>query len=143
MDWPLSVVVSPFRSTSRMEGRGPHHHVEAARRWCSCNNLSPRSNPCAVFNLGTVTDKKNSSRDPEFPNSQSPKDTANTYASDLRSYFSQQTPRLSRGAERSFMHDLRSDQCSDSSLHNTFCSPFTTKELTTAISKLNFHCLRP
>jgi len=33
------------------------------------------------------------------------------------------------------MYDLRSDQCSDSSLYNTFCSPFTTKELTTAISK--------
>jgi len=35
------------------------------------------------------------------------------------------------------MNDLRSDQCSNSSLHNTFCSPFTTKELTTAISKLS------
>jgi len=35
-DWmvgPLGVVVSPFRPTSRIEG-GPHHHVEAARRWC-------------------------------------------------------------------------------------------------------------
>jgi len=31
----LVVVVSPFRPTSRKEGRGPHHHVEAARRWCS------------------------------------------------------------------------------------------------------------
>jgi len=44
---------------------------------------------------------------------------------------------LSRGADRSFMNDLRLDQCLDSSLHNTFCSPFTTKELTTAISKLS------
>jgi len=28
-------VVLPFRPTSRIEGRGPHHHVEAAKRWCS------------------------------------------------------------------------------------------------------------
>jgi len=36
------------------------------------------------------------------------------------------------------MNNLGSDQCLDSSLHhNTFCSTFTTKELTTAISKLS------
>jgi len=29
---PLGVVVSPFRPTSQIEGQGPHHHVEAARR---------------------------------------------------------------------------------------------------------------
>jgi len=28
----LGIVVSPFRPTSRIEGRRPHHHVEAARR---------------------------------------------------------------------------------------------------------------
>jgi len=32
---PLGVVVSQFRPTFRIEGRGPHHHVEAARCWCS------------------------------------------------------------------------------------------------------------
>jgi len=32
---PHGIVVSPFRPTSRIEGRGPHHHVEAARRWCN------------------------------------------------------------------------------------------------------------
>jgi len=31
----LGIVVSPFRPTSRIERRGPHYHVEAARRWCS------------------------------------------------------------------------------------------------------------
>jgi len=35
MAGPLGVVISPFRPTSRIEGRGPHHHVEAARRWCT------------------------------------------------------------------------------------------------------------
>jgi len=110
-----------------------------AETWqATCNTLSPRSNFCAVFNLlNTDAGKKGFSRDPEFPDSQSPKDTANIYAFYLRSHFSQQTPRLSRGTKRSFINDLRSDQCSDSTLYSTFCSPFTTKEFTTAISKLS------
>jgi len=42
------------------------------------------------------------------------------------------------------MNNLRSDRCSDSSLHNTFCCPFTNKELTPSyFQTLNFHCLRP
>jgi len=50
----------------------------------TCNNLSPCSYPRAVFNLlNTVVGKKGSSSDPEFPISQSPKNTANTYASYL------------------------------------------------------------
>jgi len=104
----------------------------------TCNNLFSRSNPCAIFNLlNTVAGKKGSSHDLEFPNSQFPKDTANIYASYLCLHLSQQTFRLPRGAERSFMNDLYLDQCSYSSLHNIFCSPFTTKKLTTAISKLS------
>jgi len=31
----LGEVVSSFRPIFRIEGRGPHHHVEVARRWCS------------------------------------------------------------------------------------------------------------
>jgi len=71
-----------------------------AETWqATCSNLSRRSNSRAVFNLlNTVAGKKGSSHDPEFPNFQSFKDTANIYASYLRSHFSQQTPRLSRGA---------------------------------------------
>jgi len=37
---PLGVVVSPFRPTFRIEGREPHHHVEAARRWCRTDSQS-------------------------------------------------------------------------------------------------------
>jgi len=36
---PLGVVVSQFRPTSQIEGRGPHHHVEAARRWCITSEI--------------------------------------------------------------------------------------------------------
>jgi len=61
-----------------------------AKTWqATCSNLSPRSNLCSLFNLiNFVAGKKGSSRDPEFPNSQFPIDTANTYASclSLRSY---------------------------------------------------------
>jgi len=28
------VVVSPFRPTSRIDGREQHYHVEVTRRWC-------------------------------------------------------------------------------------------------------------
>jgi len=71
------------------------------------------------FNLlNTVAGKGDP--EPEFSYAQSPNDTANTYASYLRSHFSQQPPRLSRGAEHRFMNNLRSDQCSDKSLHSTF-----------------------
>jgi len=100
--------------------------------------LSRHFGPCT--SRETVGDRTTTLRQRDVgavPNSQSPKDTANIYASYFRSHFSQQTPRLSHGAERSFMNNLRSDQCSDSSLHNTFCSPFSTKKLTTAISKLS------
>jgi len=90
----------------------------------NCNNLSPAQIPVPF-------------RDPELPNSQSRKDTANTYTSYFRSHFSQQTSRLSRGAEHSFTNNILLDQCSDPSFHSTFCFPFTTKEFTTAISKLS------
>jgi len=104
----------------------------------------PAQTPVLFSTSLTVAGKKGSSREPEFPNSQSHKDTANIYASYFQSHFSQQTLRLSRGAKRSFMNDLRSDQCSDPipsqhfllTLHHqgTYNCYFQT---------LNLHCLRP
>jgi len=110
-----------------------------AETWrAACSGLSPRSGPRAVFNLlGTVAGGRNSSRGIEFSGSRSPKDAANICASCLRSRFSQQALRLSRGAERGFMNDLRSDRCSDSSLRSTFCFSFAARELATAISGLS------
>jgi len=71
----------------------------------------PRSNPCAVFNLQYSTlllADKGAFHNPEFSNSQFPKNTANTYGSYLRSHVSQQTLRLSlrRGAERRFINNI-------------------------------------
>ena len=55
----------------------------------------------------------------------------------LRSHLSQATPRSSRRAEQ-FMNELRKASCEDaSSLHNSFFSPFSLTELSTAISNLS------
>ena len=73
-------------------------------------------------------------QDPSFPNCTSPLDTANHYASYLRSHLSQATSRSSRRAKRQFMNELRKASCEDdSSLHKSFCSPFSLTELSIAI----------
>ena len=104
-----------------------------------CSNLSPRSDPRAVFRLlNAISGKKNTSQDSSFPDCACPLDTANHFASYLRSRLSQATPRSSRRAERQFMNELRKASCEDaSSLHNSFCSPFSLTELSTAISNFS------
>ena len=48
------------------------------------------------------------------------------------------TLRSSRRAERQFMNELRKASCEDaSSFHNSFCSPFSLTELSTAISNFS------
>ena len=120
----------------------PHPHSSRAKSatWqATCSNLSPCSDPRAVFRLlNAISVKKNTSQDPSFPNCTSPLDTANHYASYLRSHLSHATPRSSRRAERQFMNKLRKASCEDaSSLHSSFCSPFSLTELSTAISNLS------
>ena len=112
--------------------------AKSATWQATCSNLSPRSDPCAVFRLlNAISGKKNTSQDPSFSGCTSPLDTANHYASYLRSHLSQATPRYSRRAERQFMNELRKASCEDaSSLHNSFCSFFLT-ELSTAICNLS------
>ena len=74
-----------------------------------------------------------------FPGCSSSLDTANHYASCLRSHLSLATPRTSRRAERQFMNELRKASCEEAStLHNSLCSPFSLAELSTAICKLSF-----
>ena len=101
--------------------------------------MSPRSDPRAVFRfLKAISGKKNTFQDPSFPDCTSPLDTANHYASYLRSHPSQATPRSSRRAERQLMNKLRKTSCEDaSSLRNSFCSPFSLTELSTAICNLS------
>jgi len=53
---PLGVVVSSFWPTSRIEGRGPHHHhVKAARRWCRKLFLQYRP-PSSLVSTSTHSD---------------------------------------------------------------------------------------
>ena len=99
--------------------------AKSATWQATCSNPSPRSDPRAVFRLlNAISGKKNTSQGPSFPGCTSPLDTANHYASYLRSHLSQATPPTSRRAERQFMNELRKASCEDaSSLHNSFCSP--------------------
>ena len=104
----------------------------------TCSNLSPRSDPRAVFRLlNAISGKKHLPR-LFFSDCTCPLDTANHFASYLRSRLSQATPRSSRRAERQFMNELRKASCEDaSSLHNSFCCPFSLTELSTAISNFS------
>ena len=105
----------------------------------TCSNLSPRSDPRAVFRLlNAISGKKKHLPRLFFSRLHLPFDTANHFASYLRSRLSQATPRSSRIAERQFMSELRKASCEDaSSLHNSFCSPFSLTELSTAISNFS------
>ena len=82
--------------------------------------------------------KKNTSQNSSFPDCTCPLDTAKHFASYLRSRLSQATHRSSRRAERQFMNELRKASCEDaSSLHNSFCSPFSLTQHSTAISNFS------
>ena len=113
--------------------------AKSATWQATCSNLSPRSDPRAVFRLlNAISGKKNTSQDSSFRDCTCPLDTANHFASYLRSRLSQATPRSSRRAERQFMNELRKASCEDaSSLHNSFCSLFSLTELSTAISNFS------
>ena len=113
--------------------------AKSAAWQATCSNLSPRFDPCAVFRLlNAISGKKNPSQDSSFPDCTCPLDTANHFVSYLRSRLSQATPRSSRRAERQFMNELRKASCEDaSSLHNSFCSPFSLTDLSTAISNFS------
>ena len=112
--------------------------AKSATWQATCSKLFPLSDPRAVFSiLNAISGKKNTSQEASFSGCTFPLDTANHYASYLRSHLSQATPRTLRRAERQFMKELRKASYEDaSSLHNSFCSPFLT-ELFTAICKLS------
>ena len=81
---------------------------------------------------------KSDSRDPSLPGCTSPLGTADCYASCLRSRLSQATPCTLRRTEQQFMNKLRGVGCGDaSSLHNSFCSPFSLAGFSAAICRLS------
>ena len=125
--------IDASRGASSVISRG-----KSATWQATCSNLSPCSDPRAVFRLlNTIAGKKNTSQDPSFPGCTSPLDTANHYASYLRSHLSQATSRTLRRAERQFMNELQKASCEDaSSLHSLFYTPFSLAKLSTLIGKL-------
>ena len=64
-----------------------------------------------------------------------PVDCANHFSSHLQSHFSTQTPKPFRSTKKAQMKQIRTAHCN--TLHSTFCSPFSSIELSTAISQLS------
>ena len=110
-----------------------------AKSWQkTCSILSPKTCPSEVFSLlrsisrspsPTTSDLRN------FPNCHTPVDCANHLSSHLQSHFSIQTLKPFRSTEKAQMNHIRTAHCN--TLHLTFCSPFSSLELSTAISQLS------
>ena len=110
-----------------------------AKSWQkTCSSLSPKTRPSEVFSLlcsisgspfPTTSDL------PNFPNCHTPVDCANHLSLHLQSHFSTQTPKPFQSTEKAQMNHIRTAHCN--TLHSTFCSPFSSLELSTAISQLS------
>ena len=110
-----------------------------AKSWQkTCSSLSPKTRLSEVFSLlrsisgspfPTTSDL------PNFLNCHTPLDCDNHFSSHLQSHFSTQTPKPFRSTEKAQMNHIRTAHCN--TLHSTFCSPFSSLELFTAISQLS------
>ena len=107
-----------------------------AKSWqITCSSLSPKTRPSEVFSLLRSISgfpSPTSSDLPNFPSCHTPVDYANHLSSHLQSHFSTQAPKLFRSTEKAQMNLIRNAHCN--TLHSTFCSPFSSHELSTAIS---------
>ena len=110
-----------------------------AKSWQNtCSSLSPKTRPSEVFSLfrsisGSLS--ATTSDLPNFSNCHTPVDCANHLSSHLQSHFSTETPKPFRSTEKAQMKQIRTAHCN--TLHSTFCSPFSSIELSTAISQLS------
>ena len=110
-----------------------------AKSWQNtCSSLSPKTRPSEVFSLlCTISGSPSPTTSdlPNFPNCHTPVDCANHLSSHLQSHFSTQTPKPFRSTEKAQMNHIRTAHCN--TLHSTFFSPFSSLELSTAISQLS------
>ena len=110
-----------------------------AKSWQNtCSSLSPKTRPSEVFSLLrsiSGSPSPTTSDLPNFSNCHTPVDCANHLSSHLQSHFSTQTPKPFRSTEKAQMKQIRTAHCN--TLHSTFCSPFSSIELSTAISQLS------
>ena len=110
-----------------------------AKSWQNtCSSLSPKTRPSEVFSLLRSiygSPSPTTSDLPNFSNCHTPVDCANHLSSHLQSHFSTQTPKPFRSTEKAQMKQIRTAHCN--TLHSTFYSPFSSIELSTAISQLS------
>ena len=104
----------------------------------TCSSLSPKTRSSEVFSLlcsisGSLS--LTPSDLPNFPSCHTPVDCANQFSSHLQSHFSTQTPKPFRSTQKIYMNTIRTAHCN--ALHSTFCSPFSSLKLSTAISQLS------
>ena len=108
-----------------------------AKSWQNtCSSLSPKTRPSEVFSLLrsiSGSPSPTTSDLPNFSNCHTLVDCANHLSSHLQSHFSTQTPKLFRSTEKAQINHIRTAHCN--TLHSTFCSPFSSLELTAAISQ--------
>ena len=104
----------------------------------TCSGLSPKTCPNEVFSLLcsiSGSPSPTSSDPPNFPSCHTFIDCANQLSSHLQSHFSTQTPKPFRSTEKTYMNKMRTAHCN--ALRSTFCSPFFSLELSTAVSQLS------
>ena len=103
-----------------------------AKSWQkTCSSLSPKTRPSEVFTTSVHLWLPL----PNFSSCDTPVDCVNQHSSHLQSHFSTQTPKPFRSTEKAQMNTIRIAHCN--TLHSTFCSPFSSFELSTAISQLS------
>ena len=118
------------------------HCKAKAEAWqSSCSSLSPKSDPRRVYALlkSIAGSSPSASSEPNFPDCDSPKETASVYASFLRSHFSASRPKDLRSRENEYLNLLRrtKDSCNEEHHISGLCAPFSLSELSTAVSHLS------
>ena len=104
----------------------------------TCSSLSPKTRPSEVFSLLRSISGSPSPTScdlPNFPSCHTPVDCANHISSHLQSHFSTQISKIFQSTEKAQMNLIRTAHCN--TLHSNFCSPFSSLELSTAISQLS------
>ena len=104
----------------------------------TCSSLSPKTCPSQIFSLlcSISGPPSSSSSDlPNFPSCHTPVDCANQLSTHLQSHFSTQTPKPFYSTEKAHMNKIRSAHCN--TLHLALCLPFSSLELSSAISQLS------
>ena len=112
--------------------------ITKAKAKKTCSSLSPKTHPSEVFSLLCSISgypSPTTSDLPNFPNCHTPVNCVNHLFSHLQSHFFTQTPKPFRSTEKAQINHIRTAHCN--TLHSTFCSPFSSFELSTTISQLS------